>query len=174
MKLPVNLIQELTRRCFADPATGTVEQRSESRHIVPGHAVVIACPARFDRRPVIAAVRDLSTTGIGLIHSQRIENGEQFILRMPLERGPIALLCTVTYCKPVALGIYALGAFFVREINPNATTAPTDSQSPSAPPAVGVVEMSEAFSRGAAAGMTPEEREQLQQMEERLRGFQAD
>lgn len=173
MKLPTNLIQEMTRSCFGEPTTGTAEQRTESRHAVPGHALVIPCPARFHRRPVIAAVRDLSTAGIGLVHSQRIENGEQFILRMPLERGPIALLCTVTYCKPVALGIYALGAFFAREINSNATTAPTDAQIPSAPPAMGVVEMSEAFSRSAAGGLSPEESEQLKQMEERLRGFQA-
>ena len=59
-------------------------------------------------------VRDLSAGGIGLIHSQRMEAGEQFVVRLPRADGSeVPLVCVVAHCSTLAPELHSIGARFL-------------------------------------------------------------
>ncbi len=65
--------------------------------------------------PLSVRVRDLSTGGIGIFHSQRISLDEQLVIRFPLPDGQTVLvLGKVVYWEPLAENLYGIGAQFER------------------------------------------------------------
>lgn len=170
MKLSNELFDHLTRS-IGDEASGEFEgeHRGDPRLGLVGRGVIIPCPARCGRRPVSVAVRDLSAAGIGIIHTHRLEQREQFILRIPAVPGVLsasAVLCTVAHCRPVGLGIYMIGAHYAGLIDP--AHAPTTNK----PVPLQVESMVTAFRQQAVDGLSEEEAEQLRQVEARLSGLQ--
>lgn len=68
-------------------------------------------------RPREVWTRDLSNGGIGLLSSDPMRAGTNFLVRLPKqESGFLSLLCTVQNCVEQAKGLFAVGASFV-EIN---------------------------------------------------------
>ncbi len=59
--------------------------------------------------------RDISTSGLGLLSSKRMELGEQFVARLP-RRGaePVDICCMVTRCESIGGGLFMVGAGFER------------------------------------------------------------
>jgi hypothetical protein len=176
MKLSSELFNQISRSFGEPPARGPEEliERGSVRIGLAGQAIIIPCPARCGRRPVSVAVRDLSSTGVGIIHTQRLEPGEQFILRLPQGTHGAAtatVLCTVVHCQPLALGVYALGARFADLIEASATTAPGGA-SRGRPPAMHVGALADAFRDQSHGRLTAEEAEQLREVEERLSRLQ--
>jgi PilZ domain len=176
MRLSAELFHQISRSFGEAPQRGpeASNERGEARIGLVGRATIIPCPQRCGRRPVSVAVRDLSSSGLGVIHTQRLDPGEQFILRMPSgTRGATAtaVLCTVVHCQPLALGVYALGARFADVIESAATSAP-GSTAPKCPPTMHVGSLAEAFRDQALGGLSAEEAEQLREVEERLSRLQ--
>ena len=57
--------------------------------------------------------RDLSFKGVGLFQSKHAPRGSQFVVMLPRqENEPLTLLCTVMYSRPMADGLYNVGAAF--------------------------------------------------------------
>ena len=63
--------------------------------------------------PVLVVLQDLSSTGLGVIHSQPMQIGEQY--QLPLARGAaeaLSLICTVKRCEQMDDDLYAIGFEF--------------------------------------------------------------
>jgi hypothetical protein len=173
MRLSTELFNQITRSFSEALHRGSAasDDRGEVRAGLVGQAIIIPCPARCGRRPVSVAVRDLSSAGLSVIHTQRLDGGEQFILRLPPGARGAAVLCTVVHCRPLALGVYALAARFADLIEGSATRATGDTPSEH-PPTMHVASLADAFCDQALAGLTAEEAGQLREVEERLSRLQ--
>lgn len=63
--------------------------------------------------PYTCLTRDLSFKGVGLFQSKQPARGSQFVVELPRqENQPLTLLCTVMYARPMADGLYNVGAAF--------------------------------------------------------------
>ena len=45
-------------------------------------------------------LENVSTTGVGIRHTDRLREGEQYLLQIPRPGGPLTNLFTVTHCGP--------------------------------------------------------------------------
>lgn len=66
-------------------------------------------------RALIALSRDISLTGIGLCQSMKFADNESFLVSLPCAKKPMVLLCKSTFCRPLADGIFCIGAQFEAE-----------------------------------------------------------
>ena len=78
--------------------------------------------ASFDIRPLLndgmgtaitVILQDLSVSGVGVLHSQALEMGQQY--QIPLERNfgeSLSLICTVVRCEQLDEGLYSIGFEF--------------------------------------------------------------
>jgi hypothetical protein len=62
-------------------------------------------------------IRDLSTDGLGVLHSQRMALDEQFVIAYPRCDETVHALYTIVYWEPLAENLYAIGAQFERLID---------------------------------------------------------
>ena len=71
-------------------------------------------------------LKDLSSGGIGLVHSQPIDKGSQFVIQLPQPGGTIkSLLYTVVRCEaPGGGGPYSIGAELVCVLKPDGPGKP--------------------------------------------------
>jgi hypothetical protein len=89
--------------------------------------------ANFDIRPLLAdgvgepisvVLADMSTSGLGILHSTPLRVGDQF--QIPLTRElaePLTLICTCVRCEKLDEGLYSVGFEF------NSSTAAVDEGS---------------------------------------------
>src|SRR5262249_17491612 len=59
-------------------------------------------------------LENVSTTGVGIRHTDRLREGEQYLLQIPRPGGPLTNLFTVTHCGP------SVGGSFQVELAPEA------------------------------------------------------
>ena len=63
-------------------------------------------------------VRDLSTTGIGLLHVRDVPAGSEFIVRFPARGGassaPVHVSCVVVHCRKLGSDAFAIGGRIIR------------------------------------------------------------
>jgi PilZ domain len=102
------------------------DKRKTPRVGLSGRVTIIPCSPNSDRNPVVAMVRDLSTTGIGLAHSNPLVAGEQIILRFAATHMEPAksILCTVTHSHTIGERLTTTGARFVKDIEIATTPVP--------------------------------------------------
>ena len=85
--------------------------------------------------PFTCMTRDLSFRGIGLLQAQPSPKGTQFVIVLPKQLGkPLPVLCVVQYSRPLADGLYNIGAAFVRTFDFNKAPI-NDAPAPAAKPA---------------------------------------
>ncbi len=64
---------------------------------------------------VCVQIRDVSASGIGFLHWQKLSLDEQFALVLPQkDNSPAIVLCAVAFWQPLELDLYAIGARFLR------------------------------------------------------------
>ena len=51
-------------------------------------------------------LENVSTTGVGIRHTDRLKEGEQYLLQIPRPGGPLTNLFTVTHCGPCVGGSF--------------------------------------------------------------------
>jgi hypothetical protein len=67
---------------------------------------------------VVTRSGDFSTMGLGLIHSEAMEKGEQFLVPLKTRSGPpLPLLYAVVHCRAMGDGQYQIGAELVSVFN---------------------------------------------------------
>jgi hypothetical protein len=59
--------------------------------------------------------RDVSMGGIGLCQSLRLAASETFLIGLPTGKEELVLVCRATFCRPLADGLYCVGAQFESE-----------------------------------------------------------
>ena len=64
--------------------------------------------------PMTLALVDISTGGLGALHSQPLRVGEQFQIPLTREAGdePLSLICTVVRCEKMDEDLYGIGFEF--------------------------------------------------------------
>jgi hypothetical protein len=66
-------------------------------------------------RCVIALIRDVSLTGVGLCQSPKLSPKEKFLISLPCAKHHVVVVCSATFCTPLADGIFWVGAQFEAE-----------------------------------------------------------
>ena len=92
------------------------EQRRAARMELQAQVRAFPCRDGIVGQLYTALTRDLSFKGIGLFQSKSIPQGQQLVVVLPRggDREPLALLCVVMYCRPMAEGLYNIGASFAK------------------------------------------------------------
>jgi hypothetical protein len=67
------------------------------------------------KRCYIALSRDISMAGIGLCQAVQVKPKDLFLASLPSLKQDVLLVCMVTFCRPLADGIYWVGAQFESE-----------------------------------------------------------
>lgn len=104
-------------------STDLSERRKSAREPVVGEAVIIPCSGKKKPSASIVEVRDISPEGLGIVHSQALKVGEEFILYLASMTEPKAILCTVIRWNPLGQRDFAIGATFTRTLRIVAATA---------------------------------------------------
>jgi c-di-GMP-binding flagellar brake protein YcgR len=111
--------ESIIRSLRSDKQTGRgSDKRKNPRVGLSGRVTIIPCSPNSQRTPVIAMVRDLSTTGIGLAHGNALSDGEQVIVRFAATHDEPAksILCTVTHSHTIGERLCTTGAKFIKDI----------------------------------------------------------
>jgi hypothetical protein len=94
--------ESIVRSLRSDKQSGKgSDKRKTPRVGLSGRVTIIPCSAGADRTPAVAMVRDLSTTGIGLAHSNE-----------PAK----SILCMVTHSHAIGERLSTTGAKFIKDI----------------------------------------------------------
>jgi HD-like signal output (HDOD) protein len=98
------------------------EKRRANRMRRDGKMKLTPCNKGVLGQAVEVRLKDISTTGIGLIHSERLEVGSQFIIHLPDRNGPRTLLYTVVRCETYG-GLSSIGAQLTSVLRPETANA---------------------------------------------------
>ena len=106
--------ERLLELSLAEQSDGAAQtnRRRAARIRRDGSLFLMPCKQGILGQPVQVRLKDLSSGGIGLIHSQPIEKGTQFVVQLPQPGGQTkSLLYTVVRCEsPGAGGPFSIGA----------------------------------------------------------------
>ena len=111
---------ELTARQFADmvnhlkgPSRFGGEQRRAPRVERQSRIAIVPVADGQPRTPVDVDVKNMSSRGLGFVHTRKLKPGSQFLVNLsPQGSAPVEMLCTVVHCDPAGKGVYAIGAEF--------------------------------------------------------------
>jgi hypothetical protein len=86
------------------------DRRRSPRREVNKTAELIVCPASSRTAPIKVNVRDISSTGVGLIHNEPLPLGQKYVVREPsiIPRSQPCLY-TVVRADPAGEGKYSIG-----------------------------------------------------------------
>ena len=115
MDLSAEQFSDVIHAHAADLARSASDKRRRPRTGLQMQATLLPLCETPDHGPLTVQVRDLSSSGIGFLHSQKLSLDEQFALVLPREGdAPSLVLCEVAFWQPLARDLYAIGARFVR------------------------------------------------------------
>src|SRR5687768_8424264 len=116
MQLLAQDYAEIVSALQAAGASKGSEQRRAARMDLQAQVKAFPCRDGIVGQLYTALTRDLSFKGIGLFQSKPMTKGDQFVIVLPRggEREPITILSVVMYCRPMAEGLYNIGAIFAK------------------------------------------------------------
>jgi hypothetical protein len=97
-----------------------VDKRRSQRVKRDGKIIIVPCDRGVLGVPINAKLRDLSATGVGLTHTERLEEKTQFVIQIPDQSAPgkiKTLLYTVRRCEKHG-ALYVIGAELVSVLKP--------------------------------------------------------
>jgi len=98
----------------SDGSSKGSEKRRFSRFAIHAQVSLYTIEQQKVGRSYTAVIRDISFGGLGLLQGSSTDKGHRFIVRLP--SGPridLYILCTAAFCRPLADGIFGIGAEFV-------------------------------------------------------------
>jgi hypothetical protein len=104
---------EILASLRAAGSSASSEKRKFTRMEVHAHIEVARLYDCKVARLYTALTKDLSSGGMGLMQYAPLNSGEQFIVRLPLAKSTLDLVAVATFSKPLAEGIFGIGAEFV-------------------------------------------------------------
>ena len=105
--LTAELFNQIVKSLKSDAGRRFNEQRSKPRVGVRGKVRIVPCDGGAE---LDVWVRDLSATGIGILHTAPLENGTSFVAHFPRAgMAPLDITYLVAYSKPVTRGLFATG-----------------------------------------------------------------
>lgn len=120
MKLTAETFQQIVESLHSDPSAAGREMRKNPRVGVRGRATVVI-PGRTASKLLEVTIRDISVNGIGLMLTDPLKVGEQFVLILPgsNQTSQRAMLCLIKRVVIVSESLFNVGAAFVREVQAN-------------------------------------------------------
>ncbi len=115
MGLSLEQVQEIVGLLQARASDQARDRRRDERFPLVGSVTIVP---RSTLQPIGVVVRDFSASGVGLLHTEKIPRGEEFVLFLP-QTGKAtvqAVLCAVAYCAPITSAMFGIGASFTRII----------------------------------------------------------
>src|SRR4051812_35282673 len=102
MNLSAETFQALAQSIKADAGDSKAEPRESASRIL-GKALIIPCSRSGEKKPIDVHVRELSPSGISILHAKPIKGGQQFILCIAPANGAksSAILCSVSRWQPM-------------------------------------------------------------------------
>jgi hypothetical protein len=127
--------EALTALREADFSKGSNERRRTARFAVQTRMSLLPFhQGSIQGSALIVLTRDVSIEGLGLLLATPLASGTQVIAALPREKRPPALvLCTVAHSRPLADGLWGIGAEYTELVEAD-LALPTPS-APSAAPA---------------------------------------
>ncbi|HET6251312.1 MAG TPA: hypothetical protein VFE47_26750 [Tepidisphaeraceae bacterium] len=127
-------IQIVTAPPAQPTADETPDQRRTPRTGLRTRAAIIPLGENAHPAAITIEVRDLSASGIGFLHEQKMALDEQFALVLPRTNDtPSVVLCSVAFWQPLARDLFAVGARFRRVLRDGGgTPLPIDLHTPAA------------------------------------------
>jgi hypothetical protein len=109
-------LQETVQNLLEEARQGVEERRAEKRE--PFFAPVLLSLPYEGARQFTVYSRDVSATGIGLLHFMSLERGA-VVLSIPSgSRGKVRVLSEIVWCQPCGDGWYLSGARFLELLPP--------------------------------------------------------
>ena len=120
MKLTAETFQQIVESLHSDPSAGGRELRKNPRVGVRGRATIVIA-GRTASKMLDVTLRDISVNGIGLMLSDPLKVGDQFVLILPgsKQTAQRAMLCLIKRVVIVSEFLFNIGAAFVREVQVN-------------------------------------------------------
>ncbi len=114
MQIEKDVLDRLVQEVDRGAVPFRPDMRDSLRISMGGRLTIIPLSAA-NRSPTRVAVRDLSKSGIGILHAKAMIAGDEFLLCVPGDTRH-AFFCRVSYCREIREGTYAIGASFQRAI----------------------------------------------------------
>lgn len=127
MQLPLPIFAEVLDALKEQSRAGAAaEKRRATRHTLQAQVTLLAGPPALGKQRVHTVLtRDISHNGVGLLQTATAAPNDKIILLLPRrKREPVCVQCTVMHCRPLADGVFAVGAEFVQLVE----TQPKDPQ----------------------------------------------
>jgi hypothetical protein len=110
MKLSAEVFEQIMRHVRSDqPADGDHRFHPRVGLTATASIVLNAAPTR----EVAVRIRDVSRSGFGFLNHGPLRGGDRFLLKLPRHNAaPLTLDCEVINTRPVARGLWTVGATF--------------------------------------------------------------
>ena len=122
MELSAELFSEIAgSRAVASSRQSTNDKRKYERVPLAARATVSTLSRGLDGMEEVVIVRDISVGGVGLLCSEAMEAGQEFVIQFSGQHGLAArILCKVARCEPGGFGgsQFIVGATFELVIHP--------------------------------------------------------
>jgi hypothetical protein len=108
--LSAEQFKDIIERLRSDaPGHGSFEKRASPR--VGLRTKLTVYPNGDTQRGYAVWVRDLSATGIGIVHSEPLQAGMEFLVRFPLRATEyLSVFYTVMHCRSISRNLWFTGA----------------------------------------------------------------
>jgi hypothetical protein len=128
VELSADLLKSMLSGIKTEQGKGYAEMRRNPRVAVRYTVKIIPYINGALSQPIRVWTRDISSGGIGLIHSNPMEVGAKFIIQLPRDNGKaLLLLCTVRNCQVVSDDLFGIGASFAEVAGANPAVGESDS-----------------------------------------------
>ncbi len=128
VELSAELLKSMLSGIKTEQGKGYAEMRRNPRVAVRYTVKIIPYISGALGQPLRVWTRDISSGGIGLIHSSPMEVGTRFIIQLPRESGKsLLLLCTVRNCTMVSDELFGIGASFAEVAGANPAIGESDA-----------------------------------------------
>ncbi len=117
VKLSIELFKQITAGLRADKAAERGKRR-EPRVGLAAEASVVSGVTEDACRTSRIQVRDISSTGLGLIVPNKMAAKQKFVIELNSDDGQFWLLCESVYCHRVEDRMFKVGAKHTKVLNP--------------------------------------------------------
>jgi hypothetical protein len=118
--LPAEQFKEIIRSLRSDgQGRRSLEKRTGPRVGLRARLLIrVHRGGTLSKNALLVWLRDLSVEGIGLVHAQPLEDGDEFIAEFPLRNQQnLNVLYRVVHCKMLSKSLYCIGARLVRMLD---------------------------------------------------------
>lgn len=114
MNLSAELFQQIVEALKSDSGQGR-DKRTAPRVGLRAHVTVLPAPGTRARSERVRC-RNISASGIGLLHNREIRAGTEFVVCLAASglSAPVHISCVVVHCHKQGSDLFSIGARIVR------------------------------------------------------------